>query len=448
VIPTINFGLSGYIPDVLYISYIIVVLLSIFWKPVAGIYYLAPLLPAQTTRDRLADYPLGGSVVTVVLLAVAIGLLRRGEPLFPKSRLRGVTLFYIALTFVSLLLGTLFLTHDIFPDWADSRFIDWRNYATMFMLVFLTAAAVKTTKEMKILLVIICFGVLMFNRSFYNEISGQDFSSFHEDERNESGSGYAGVNGFAAFEAQTAAFLIGLSGFLEKRKHRWTALALAGTSLYCTMFSFSRAGYISVGVALLFLGIVKYRKLLALMAVFAATWTTIVPGAVYERVTMTTNNPGGELDHSSETRVNLWEEAFDEVKQNPVLGLGFNTYAYIPHLSGYRDSHNIYVKFLVETGYVGIAIFLALLFKYFNCGLQLFRKAQNPFHAGLGLGLAGWVVAAMVGNMFGDRFTYTQVAGYMFVFAGMVLRAWQMELEPPAELEDEAESDELVAQLA
>ncbi len=426
---TINFGLSGLVPIVLYVAFLIAMGMTVFWRPIVGIYFLAPLIPSQTIRDRMAAYPLGGSVVTVMLLAIAIGLLRTGQPLFPKSRLRVVLLVYMALTFVSLCAGTIFLHREFPMPWDDSRFLDWRNYFTMLLLLFLTAAAVQTTKQMKILMAIVFFGVLVFNRSFYNEVSDKDFSEYNEDSRYEGGSGFAGVNGFAAFEAQVATFLIGLSGYLEKRSHRWAAVALAGFSALCLMYSLSRGGYLALAVGLLFLGIVRYRKLLLVMVLFGMTWTALVPGAVYQRVTMTTDNPGGNLDHSSETRVSLWEEAFEEVSASPVFGLGFNTYAYMDHLRGYRDSHNIYVKFLVETGYVGVVIFLIMMAKTWTSGFQLFRQAQEPFHAGMGLGLAGWVVAALVGNMFGDRFTYLQVAGYMFLFGGMVVRGYMLEQE-------------------
>jgi hypothetical protein len=65
--------------------------------------------------------------------------------------------------------------------------------------------------------------------------------------------------------------------------------------------------------------------------------------------------------------------------------------------------------------------------KTFRTGYRLFRRSKDPFFASLGLGLAGWVVAAMAANCFGDRWTYLQVAGYMWVIAGLVARALALE---------------------
>lgn len=112
---------------------------------------------------------------------------------------------------------------------------------------------------------------------------------------------------------------------------------------------------------------------------------------------------------------------------NPLFGTGFDTFAYGEHLNSYKDTHNFFVKVLSETGLVGIAIFLWFLWKTYSTGYRLARKAQDPFLASLGLGLACWVVCAAVANFFGDRWHFLQVNGYMWVIAGLVARAWMIE---------------------
>src|SRR5208283_1728487 len=155
-------------------------------------------------------------------------------------------------------------------------------------------------------------------------------------------------------------------------------------------------------------------KLLVLLALFLVTWTSLVPLAVQQRVYMTYDQNSGELDHSAAVRVSLWEEAKPVFDSNPVFGSGFDTYAYTGHLNGYRDSHNLFVKVLVETGVVGFLLFLSILAKSFRVGYRLFRQAQDDFLASLGLGLSVWVVCAAVANLFGDRWTFLQVNGFMW----------------------------------
>jgi putative inorganic carbon (HCO3(-)) transporter len=423
----VHFGLEEYVPIVLYLSFLAAILLSIFWRPIAGIYYIVPLIPAQTFRDQLARYPLGASVVAIVLIAVAIGLLRRGQPVFTSSLFRTPLYWYAGFTFLSLCYGSVYLGHISLDD---PRIGDWRNYITMLFLVFLVSAAVKTTKEMRILLMIISASVLLFDRNFWETVGGRDYSSYSEDLRTDAGAaGYAGVNGLAAFEAQICMALMALAAF-ERNRLRWlTYVGAAFFSSVCLMYSLSRGAYVAFIAAWIFLGVVKYRKLLVLLVVFGMTWTAVVPNAVVERVFMTTDPETGELDHSSETRVSLWEDALNQFKDNPVTGTGFDTFAYEQHEGNYRDTHNIYIKVLVETGIVGLLLFMWLVWRVFWAGFRLFRRAEDPFLASLGLALSVWLVCSAVGNFFGDRWTYLQVQGYMWVLAGLVARGWQIEQE-------------------
>jgi O-antigen ligase len=242
--------------------------------------------------------------------------------------------------------------------------------------------------------------------------------------------GYAGINGMAAFQAQFATFLLALAAFEKNRPLQFAYYALAGCSAVCLMYSLSRGAYVAMLAGWLFLGLSKKRWMLAALIAFVFTWTALVPNAVRQRVTMTYE--AGELDHSSETRITLWQDAMQVFDSNIVMGSGFNTYAYMHRIGDYQDTHNFFLKVLVETGVFGLALFLWLLARTFRVGLAFSRHAKDPFYASLGLGLAGWLVAALTANMFGDRWSFLQVCGYMWVIAGMVAHAKTVEEADPA----------------
>lgn len=428
----IHFGLSGVVPFVLYAAAIVAFLLSIFWRPIVGIYFLVPLIPLQTVRYRLIDLPLGQSLVDIILFGVVLGLLIKGEQILPKTPWNVLLCVYAIYTFISLCLGSFYLGTSLPFSPTDPRLADWKNYMIMPLILLLVTATVKEARQMKVIILLMCAAVLVLDRGFWDTVGGRDYSSFSYDLRDEGGMGYAGVNGLAAFEAGFTALLMALSALEPKRLLKYAYLALAGFSLMCLMYSLSRGGYVALLLGFLFLGLVKQRKLLIVLAVFAFTWTSLVPVAVQERVMMTYDKNNGTLDHSAATRVNLWEEALHVFDSNPLLGVGFYTYAYSQHLNNYKDSHNLYVKFLVETGVVGLMMFLWLLAKTFGAGYGLFQSSPNPFLASLGLGLAVWVVCAAAANFFGDRWTYLQVNGYMWVLGGLVARALLIEENAPS----------------
>src|SRR5258708_14172593 len=153
-----------------------------------------------------------------------------------------------------------------------------------------------------------CAGVGL-DGGFWGRVSGRDFSNFSYDLRDTGGMGYAGVNGFAAFEAQFAVFLLALAAFKEKLLVKLGFIGLAVFSVICLMYSLSRGGYLALLAGCLFLGFLKQRKLLVLLVIFICMWTTLTPPAVQQPVQMTYNGNGCELVPSSQLRLYLGKKA-------------------------------------------------------------------------------------------------------------------------------------------
>jgi O-antigen ligase len=173
------------------------------------------------------------------------------------------------------------------------------------------------------------------------------------------------------------------------------------------------------------LGLVKDRKLLLVAGVFLLTWQAIVPKAVTERVTMT-KDANGQLEASAEERVELWRQAEQMFLSSPVIGYGFSTFQFGQHTDNLKDTHNWYVKVLVETGIVGGMIALVLLAQMVAAGYRLFREARDPLYQGLGLGLLLAVCSCAVANLFGDRWTYIEINGLLWVLVATALRAREL----------------------
>ena len=121
------------------------------------------------------------------------------------------------------------------------------------------------------------------------------------------------------------------------------------------------------------------------------------------------------LEQSAKQRVQLWTDAQELVRSNPVLGTGYATYMYMGRVEDLKDTHNIYLKMLVETGIIGLLIFLWLLARLARVAWQLFRQHTDYFSNGLALGLLSLVGCLLVANLFGDRWTYIEVNGLVWV---------------------------------
>jgi O-antigen ligase len=284
-----------------------------------------------------------------------------------------------------------------------------------------TAAAIQEKRQMQILLALMVLAVVRNNIGFYNTVSERDFSHFSYGLRYAGTLGYAGENGLAAFEAQLGLFCLGLLPFIRRKAMQAGLLIFAVTCVYCLMLSFSRGGYLGFLVGLLFLGVVYERKLLILLLGLVLTWQALVPTAVTERIFMTYED--GQIDSSAGQRVTMWEDALGLIQQRPVIGSGFDTYEFMGRVDEFRDTHNLYLKLLVEMGVIGLVVFLMLMWKSLGIGYRLFRTADDSLFRGIGLGLAAVIVCTLVVNLFGDRWMYLQVTGYTWVILGLAARA-------------------------
>ena len=416
-------GLREFAPLVMYIGAIVAFVLSIVWKPRIGLYYLVPLLPLQTARYWLHSYPLGEKLVDILLLGVLVGLfLHRAErQIFDSSPLNKILLVIFVLTYLSLWQGAFYLGAPLPISFDDPRFSNWKNYVEMFFLFFVAAASIRTTKQMAIVIGLMCVSVLIVNRDYLSTVGSRNFSHFSYGLRDAGPLGYAGENGMGAFQAEFAIFLVGLAVFAKKPVLKLGLLAIALNSLYCLELTFSRGGYAGFLFGLFVLGLIKERKFLILLVIILVSWQSFVPNAVKERVTMTYQEGVG-LDSSAEERVTIWEDAVQVFNEDPIFGTGFNTYAYMGRVGLYTDTHNYYLKVLSETGLIGLLIFLWLLGVACKMSWRLFRVAKDPIMSALACGFFAMLICTIVVNFFGDRWTFLQVNGFFWVLLGLVAR--------------------------
>jgi putative inorganic carbon (hco3(-)) transporter len=433
----IHFGLESYGPLLLYIGMFAAFVASVFWRPSIGIYLLVLTLPLQTGRYKLQAFPLGAQFIDILLLGTILGLLIQRKSVLPKSTLTAFLALFAVFCYFSLWEGSFFLNAPL-PLWiGDERFAAWKNYVEMFFFALVVASAIKEKSQVRVLLILMFISVLLVNRSYYSTLSGRDLSHFSYEVRDAGLLGYAGVNGLAAFEAMAAVFLLGTFSFAKKIYAKIGILLIVATCSYCLLFSFSRGGYLGLIVGMVAVGLFKSRWLLAAAAVMVLGWQLVLPAAVQQRIMMTTEDAdeGQQFDSSTQQRLELWRDAMDLFKQNPVTGTGFETYSHMGRVGSFRDTHNYYVKVLAETGVVGLVLYLVLLWKLLQAGLKLYFNALDPFWRAVGLGFIGLLASVMIMDLFGDRWTYQQVDGYLWVLFGCVISGLTTLQEQPAQAE-------------
>lgn len=201
-------------------------------------------------------------------------------------------------------------------------------------------------------------------------------------------------------------------------------------SLHPLFSSFSRGAFLAAFSCLIFYGILKKRILLVLAIIVFIFWQTLLPKAVVNRINMTVTGEG-KIEHSADSRTHLWKLAFDIFSDNPLWGVGYGGYSLMTGgqtlqsgetLAEQQDAHSIYMRILCEQGLIGMILLLLVFFMSFRSAFQLYRIGQSPLLSGLGFGFMGCVLAYMITNLFGDRWSYFTTGGYFWILWGLVDR--------------------------
>jgi putative inorganic carbon (hco3(-)) transporter len=418
-------GLGHYIPLVAYLGFWVAAIMSLTGRPIAGLYYCMPFLPYRTLRDRFAGYPFDTNMVSIVLVCTLIGAMLKGK----KPPASKIFLFWVMLglyCYLSMWFGTI-LGHEPAPLWTgDANFAAWKDYMTLPLLFVAASMVLEERRQIRTVILLTAASVFLVDRNALLESLSHSWAVFDENKRTAGPLEY-GPNQLAAFLAQFSMFFWVCARMIPRFKAKIVLYALTGLTLLTTLYAFSRAAYIAVLVGAAVFVLVKERKLLPVLALFMITWQAVVPAAVTERVQMT--QTGGKLDESAQERVDLWQQSEDIFLQDPIFGAGFASFEYGEHRASLKDTHNYFVKVLTETGLVGFLLFAGLVVLMMKSSWQLYRRTTDPLYAGLGLGLFIATITSMVANAFGDRWTYLEINGLLWILMGAMVRARAMVTE-------------------
>ena len=422
-------GLAQYVPLIIYYTSMIIVLLSMFWSPKIGVLFLFPLLPYQNIFQKIQDFPLGKDLNDIMFGVILIGwFMRKGNKtggvsentsLVEKTDLNLPIMLIVIVTFVGFINGS--LSTGLSFDLRNPYLLEWKNYMLLPLVWFLTVYAIKDRKTLKLLSCLMVIGILGVSFYFYNNLQWMNIYHFSHKARNMM-TGlfvYLGANHYGAFFAHFVFILIAFFLFDKSKIRKMILLGSISLAGYCLIYTLSRGAYIAFLGGILFIGLVKDKKILLLLILFFIFWRSLVPPVVKERIEMT-RTEGGELEHSAAVRVELWNTAWGMFMSSPLIGKGFNTFQ-----SGkWRDTHNFYLKLLAELGVLGLGTFLFLCYRAFITAWRLYKEADDDFFKAIGLGFSACVISAMLTNGFGDRWSYLPLGAYFWIFLGITTRAY------------------------
>lgn len=234
------------------------------------------------------------------------------------------------------------------------------------------------------------------------------------------------ANEFAAFCVTMSVMLFALL-LAARLPRRWKLALLMGVScmVFGVLYAYSRTAYVAlilgaVTVVLAWRG--RWKMMLPLLLT-AAILPAVLPSSVIERFDSTTVKES-DRDESTEMRIVYWGVAWDNFLHHPVTGTGYHTFHHKEVNPYGKDTHNLYIRTLTEGGVIGAIMLLGVLFSILRAARrELSRAPTGTVHYGLALGLVGAWMGLVIGNLFGDRFTYYPMIAYFWLYVALVIKA-------------------------
>jgi hypothetical protein len=326
---------------------------------------------------RLSDF-----VVPALLASWMLRSVEQREPLVPTG-LGAPLALAVAVSLLSTLLGTATGTTTLFYA---ARIL--AKQAEYLLILVLFANAVRRPGEFRALAIFTLLSAVASLAYSHQEVATID------------GEGRLGgpdgetANIFGGFLAMHLALALGL--FLGTQD-RGARLGFAAVIVFITgilLSTLSRTSLVAIGAGSLLFAVLKDRRLLTLLAIFAALLPVLAPATVWNRVESIFGTAVGAGPSSWLARVEAWEKHVPRVLgENPVLGFGTGSIAF-------GEIDNEYVRILVDNGLLGLAAFLWILFRMASHANRLTRELpegtfERSFASGYWIALWTLIVHAV-----------------------------------------------------
>lgn len=390
------------------------------------LYLFLFLLPLQNLQvGYLPRLPGGLNFLNLGFLLALIGAWRVRGHLAHWSGLHKWVWLYLGYCCVSLLIGFWMV-----PMPSDTTRINvFKDSAIGILLLFVVEMSVTDWSTLKRVVLAMILPLPYILRVTWSQHASVASYSYRDDLRINGTFTLLGANEFASFCVTMALALFAIL-IATKLPKVWRALLAMGIACMVlgVLWAYSRTSYVTIllgaaVIVLLWRGRLKLAVpvLLALLIV-----PPLLPNSVVQRFDAT-HVEAGQADESTDMRYVFWGIAWKEFMHHPLTGIGLGTFK---DASPYgMDSHNFFIRELAEKGAPGFLITIGLFLSMARVGWRTFRDSPPGSLAyALGLGMCGIWPALVVTNIWGDRFTYTQMIGYYWVLLALCLKGRELAL--------------------
>ncbi|WP_051585970.1 O-antigen ligase family protein [Caldanaerobius polysaccharolyticus] len=212
--------------------------------------------------------------------------------------------------------------------------------------------------------------------------------------------------------------------YIFNSKHLLKKVFYSATSmamLACLLFTFTRGAWLALVVSLLIYAFLKDKRIIGLLVIIGIIALFIPP--VYNRISYLVS-PTYLVSSMEGGRLKRLQIGLNLLSQSPIIGIGLGqfggaTAARFNVNSLYSD--NYFLKILVETGYIGIILFIYLLLSVIRQFFVTMKRCEDRFIKDIVKGIFAGLMGVVFHNLVENVFEVPMMSTYFWFLTGIIV---------------------------
>lgn len=367
----------------------------IFKQPPIGIMvftWLSLMNPHRLAYGSAYDFPFAAIIGAVTIVSIVFSKQPKKLPITPVTVLMLMLMVWMSIT-------------SLFALEPTQVWREWDRVMKTYFVCILATMAINTATDIKrfVWVIALSLGIYGLKGGIFSALTGGQYRIYGP-----AGS-YIGENNSLALGLL---MVIPLLWYLKSQvKSKVISAGLVGITLataIAVVCSYSRGGLLGGAVMLTFLWLKGDKKLKSglMLGGMVAVIYLFMPDQWFARM-----DTIGEYqeDASSLGRFNAWKFGVAVANDN-LFGGGFNVFTprmflqYAPDPLDYHVAHSIYFQALGELGYVGLTLFLLVMFFAWRTGTRVIRHCAGNAELKWAGDLAKMAQVSIIGYSVGGAF--------------------------------------------
>lgn len=410
----------------LIIFFISLVMLMDIFHGLILLLLIRPILDIATNQELFSIGPfsinLAATLGTLTVFYAIIAIIKHRE------KIKSLPLLWQWILFLGISLASISYTESVLLSISE-----WIRIATIFSLFvigFLSASGQKHVTSIAKTIVLSAFIPAII--AAYQFLTHSGFTLSFEDVPNRVFGTFAHPNPFAYFLTFALALLF---FFVLKKNNNQKILAtfyLAALAILLAL-TFTRGAWLVLAGTILLLGILRFRKFLAMsVVILLMMYLTVEP--IQVRIdSLLIFGPSSSI----QWRLALWEDSLNYIMERPAQGFGIGTAEEVILQKrgkelGSTIPHNDYLKLAIDIGIVGVASYLVLIISLLLLWIKKLKRyfASENDRGVLLLVFASFTIVIFAASAVDNLLNATSLQWAYWAMAGGILGTFPLSRNP------------------